>query len=101
MRRHWGKDVTESGRIFFVLEPCSPMVNVGGAWMSDALIQRLCGPLLALGAAVLVFAAAWLMLGSGDHVFGRVLVYGAQLTGAVGLVLCMVLLWTASRHARI
>lgn len=68
--------------------------------MSDALIQRLCGPLLALGGAVLFFAAAWLMLGSGQHVIAHVLVMGAQLTGAIGLFLCVILLWSASRQAR-
>jgi hypothetical protein len=68
--------------------------------MSDALIQRLCGPLLALGAAVLFFAAAWLMLGTGNALIGRLLITGAQVTGAVGLALSGVMLWTASRHAR-
>lgn len=68
--------------------------------MSDAVIQRLCGPLLALGAAVLFFAAAWLMLGADNAAIGRMLITGAQLTGGIGLLLCLILLWTASRHAR-
>ena len=68
--------------------------------MADSLIQRLCGPLLALGAAVLVFAAAWLVLGADDHLIGSALVMGAQVTGAIGLALCVVLLWAASRQAR-
>jgi hypothetical protein len=68
--------------------------------MSDALIQRLCGPLLGLGAAVLFFAAAWLMLGSANPAIGRLLVRGALATGIVGLFLGVALLWTASRQAR-
>jgi len=68
--------------------------------MADTLINRLCAPLLVLGASVLVFAVAWLMLGPDQHMIGHALVVGAQITGAVGLCLCLVLLWRATRLTR-
>ncbi len=68
--------------------------------MPDTMINRLCAPLLVLGASVLVFAVAWLMLDPSRLSDGHALVLAAQITGAIGLGFSFVLLWLAARQAR-
>ncbi len=68
--------------------------------MPDLLINRLCLPLLTLGAAVLAFAVAWLSLGPDQVAVAAVLAHVAQLAGVSGLGLTGFVLWDAARQAR-